>query len=227
MANKLELYYDLDASAKVVALEAVKHIGSLQQKIVTDIVEIGRTLLRVKEVIGHGNFLSWVDAEFDFTVRSAQNFMRVAERFGSNTKCISHLPLNTVYRLAAPGVPDDLRDRIIARLDGGEVMKQFEIESDIRDSRRVALLERGEAKKSPRTRARAKNLRDRERADRSLAMNKHRENERRESDQRASAADIIVVNLKDVQLDQLLVLMKDDQRISRLDLIQARERAGR
>ena len=49
-------YAGLDPATEKVARSAVAHIKGLQQRIVTDIAEIGRTLLRVKEAVGHGGF---------------------------------------------------------------------------------------------------------------------------------------------------------------------------
>ncbi len=224
MANKLEIYAGLDTPAQIVAREAVEHIGSLQQRLITDIIEIGRTLLRVKETVGHGHFLPWLRGEFDWTERTAQNFMSAAERFGPNPKCVSHLPLATVYRLAAPGTPDDLREKIIARLEGGEAVKPDEIASQITDARRAAQRERKEAKKSPRARARAKMLRDRQHADDAAATAKHQEDQDRRSLHRASAADLIVSSLKSADRDRLLALLEDVQYLGRKDLLDARSR---
>ncbi|MGH7222012.1 MAG: DUF3102 domain-containing protein, partial [Gemmataceae bacterium] len=53
------------------------------QKTIEDIIEVGTELLTVKEVVGHGHFGEWLRAEFGWTIRTAQNFMSVAERFGA------------------------------------------------------------------------------------------------------------------------------------------------
>ena len=67
-----------------------------------DVVEIGRELIAVKEAIGHGNFTPWLNEQFGWTERTARNYMSVAEQFASKRKCVSGLPLATVYKLAAP-----------------------------------------------------------------------------------------------------------------------------
>lgn len=226
MANELDIYAGLDTRAQVVARKAVEHIGSLQQRLITDIVEIGRTLLRVKETVGHGHFLPWLREEFDWTERTAQNFMSTAERFGPNPKCVSHLPLATVYRLAAPGTPDDLREKIIARLEEGEAVKPDEIASQITDARRAAQREREEAKKSPRARAGVKMLRGRRQAKYAAATAREQEGLRRLSLNRASAADLIVKGLTSAELDRLLAMLEDVQLIGRREILDARFRAN-
>lgn len=50
-----------------------------------DMAKLGRDLAMVKEKLGHGNFLDWIKAEFDMTVRTAQKFMRVYQTFGSKS----------------------------------------------------------------------------------------------------------------------------------------------
>lgn len=76
--------------------------------------EIGRDLIRVKELLGHGNFLPWIKDEFGMSTDSAQNFMRVAEQFGKNGS-IPLLPPTVLYALAAPSTPDEVKDEIIDR----------------------------------------------------------------------------------------------------------------
>ena len=55
----MSAYAGLDPVAEKVARSAVAHIKGLQQRLVTDIAEIGRTLLRVKQGVGHGGFPTW------------------------------------------------------------------------------------------------------------------------------------------------------------------------
>ena len=83
------------------------------QKTLDDLIEVGRELLGVKEAVGHGHFGAWLKAEFGWTERTAQNLMSVAERFGSNPKLISDLPIQptAAYLLEAPSVPDEARRR--------------------------------------------------------------------------------------------------------------------
>lgn len=231
MSGDVVVYDGLDRKAEKIAREAVVHISGIQQRLVTDIVEIGNTLIRVKDAVGHGHFLPWLKAEFDWTERTAQNYMSVAERFGSNAKCLSHLPLATVYKLAAPTTPDELRDEIVGKLESGEPVKPSDIADELIEVSRAVQRERAEArklaKKSPEARARAIARREREKAEAARTRAKlQEERERRDAD-RAAAADLIVKRLAPNDLAQLLDLLRGQSYVGADDLMAAQERAKR
>lgn len=226
-----DIYRELEAPARKIAQDAVPHIAKLHRRVVTDSAEIGATLLRVKEAIGHGNFGPWLKAEFNWTERTAQNLMSVAERFGSNTKHVSHLPLSTVYRLAAPSTPDAVREKIVHRLAEGEAVAPDEIADEISTARREAERDRREAKLPAKRRARLKA--DRERQAREFALEQERREAQRALHDEATreAAALIVSKLAPADLDRLLALMAVKQgahpasptmRLMREDLEKAR-----
>ncbi len=109
-----------DAADKV--RSSAEKIRLTVQKTIEDIIEVGQELLAVKESLGHGHFGAWLRAEFGWTVRTAQNFMSVADQFGGNTKVISHLPIDptAAYLLAAPSAPDEARQTAVERAEGGQ-----------------------------------------------------------------------------------------------------------
>src|SRR5689334_22913215 len=55
------------------------------------VFEIGQQLNLAKQALGHGHFEEWLSAEFDWTDRTAQSYMRVAEVFGDKTETVSVL----------------------------------------------------------------------------------------------------------------------------------------
>jgi len=77
------------------------------------IVSVGQSLMKVKEVLEHGQFQEWLSAEFEMTYRMALNFMRVAERFGDKSEIISHLPVTILYELAAPSTSDEVVEGVL------------------------------------------------------------------------------------------------------------------
>lgn len=80
------------------------------------IIEIGRTLIEVKSREGmHGHFGEWLESEFSWTPRTAQNFMAVAESFGSKSETVSHFSARALYALASGNVPEPIREEFIAR----------------------------------------------------------------------------------------------------------------
>ena len=55
----------------------------LMKRTAQGIIEIGQKLIEVKKRLGHGRFLDWLSAEFDWHRDTANKFMHVAERFDS------------------------------------------------------------------------------------------------------------------------------------------------
>jgi hypothetical protein len=99
---------------------AADRIWERVKKTVEDIIEVGNDLLAIKEALDHGQFLPWLKAEFGWSERTAQNFMRVAEQFKSAK--IADLPIqpSAAYYLAAPSVPDDARQKAVEKAEAGE-----------------------------------------------------------------------------------------------------------
>jgi hypothetical protein len=63
-------------------------------------LEIGRRLMRAKELLPHGHFLSWARTQFGWTPRHIQNHVLLAE----NAKRVSHLPVGASLRLALASI---------------------------------------------------------------------------------------------------------------------------
>ena len=99
-------------------------IRSRMAKTVQNIFEIGRDLVDVKNKLDHGVFQHWVQSELGISSRTAQNFMNAADRLGSKSEIISHLPLTVVYALAAPSMPDDVRDALLKLAENGDLITE-------------------------------------------------------------------------------------------------------
>jgi hypothetical protein len=84
-------------------------------------IQIGKELLAVKETLPHGQFLPWLKAEFGWAERTATNFIAVADQFGKSA-IIADLPIQptAAYLLAAPAVPDEVREAAIEKAKAGE-----------------------------------------------------------------------------------------------------------
>jgi hypothetical protein len=162
------------------------------------IIETGRDLLAMKELLEHGQFQEWLHAEFTWTDRTARNYMQVVEQFADKTEIISDLPPTEVYRLASPSTPPSVRDAVVSRLEAGERIEPVEVRELVRvakeDNRRV----KAEAKMSPRQRK----TREQRRAEEERASQEYRR--RQEATEQAVAelanflADILGPALPDV-----------------------------
>ena len=71
--------------------ELTKSVKDARGSRLAVIVEISGTLRRAKELLGHGNFLPWLKAEFRC---SARNYMSLAAHFQDKTAnfCFRHCP---------------------------------------------------------------------------------------------------------------------------------------
>lgn len=115
--------YDLlEGEAAEQARSSAERIREKVKRTIEDIIEVGKELLAVKEVVGHGNFGAWLRAEFGWTDRTARNFMAVAEQFGPKTETLSEMKIDptAAYLLAAPSAPDEARQQAIERAEAGE-----------------------------------------------------------------------------------------------------------
>jgi hypothetical protein len=93
-------------NARTLARHATE-IRRLGKQVVSDVIEIGRLLVESKELVGHGDWLSWLEREFQWTDDTALNYMRVHELAKNrNFRDLSHIPLSGLYLLAAPSTPE-------------------------------------------------------------------------------------------------------------------------
>ena len=76
-------YGALDASTCEFVQDRTERIKTLVKRSGQDIIDIGQSLIEVKERLDHGQFLAWLEAEFHWSERTARNLMAVAERFKS------------------------------------------------------------------------------------------------------------------------------------------------
>jgi Protein of unknown function (DUF3102) len=94
------------------------------------IVEIGGTLRRAKELLGHGNFLPWPKAEFRWSERTVRKYMSVAAHFQDKTANFADLDLGTARELI-----DSPAEPIMRRAEAGETISQEEVKAAVRISR--------------------------------------------------------------------------------------------
>jgi hypothetical protein len=153
-------YESLSPDVADAARKAAVDIRELVRRQIADVIEAGRALLRVKEDLPHGAFGPWLSLEFGWTVRTAQNYMSAAERFGANAQHVSHLPVRAVYALSAPSTPDAARQALVAQVERGDRPTEVEVQQLIRVHKRAEVQARQAARAKARA-ARAKAAKDR------------------------------------------------------------------
>lgn len=115
-------YEALEAGVKIVVQQCTSEIKTILRRSTLDIFEIGQRLIDVKETLGHGYFLDWVKAEFEWDERTARRYMNVAGTFGPKSDTVSDLDITptALYVLAAPSTPDSARNEALARAEAGQ-----------------------------------------------------------------------------------------------------------
>jgi hypothetical protein len=122
-----------DACAlRLAADKLTEKIGALnnsmheaQRRVALAAADIGADLVKVKDRLPHGTFGGWCRSELGIEPRTAQNYMNAARLLGSlppeARETISLLPPATIYALAAPGLPDDIRAGVLTKVVAGEM----------------------------------------------------------------------------------------------------------
>jgi hypothetical protein len=103
---------------------ATVRIRERMKRTVEDVIQIGRDLIKVKAVLGHGVFGKWLKTELGWSHKTSERFVSVAETFGPIFDNLSILPLqpSAAYVLAAPSVPVEARQMAITRAQAGETI---------------------------------------------------------------------------------------------------------
>lgn len=113
-----QLPYDLD---RLLAERAVA-IHALVKRTLKDVVEVGRHLSEVRNLVDHGRWLAWIETEFGWSDQTARRFIHVYTLSTDpklNTVLNLDLPFNTLYQLAAPRAVA-AREEIAEWIEAGE-----------------------------------------------------------------------------------------------------------
>ena len=117
----LSLVQAEEAALAPVLAEQAEAIRVLGRRVVEDAIEIGRRLAECKEMLGHGDWLPWLEREFQWSERTARNFMQMHELSMKSANIAElDLPLTGFYLLAAPSTSEAVRNDVLARAEAGE-----------------------------------------------------------------------------------------------------------
>jgi hypothetical protein len=133
---------ETDFDYAVVPAENVAEINKLVSRIKAShkrhleaVYEIGADLLRAKELLGHGNFLPWLQAEFRWSDRTANNYMSIARFFQGKSANFADLDIGTAAALASRSTPAKVRKELLERADAGEIITRDEVKERLAAAR--------------------------------------------------------------------------------------------
>jgi hypothetical protein len=125
-----------EAAAPALADHA-QAIRSLGKRVLSDILEIGERLAKVRQLIGHGHWSAWLKTEFGWSDETARRFINVFELAKSHTVLDLDLSLGALYVLAAPSTPTEIREEILARCKEGESFSRAGVRRVVSEARAV------------------------------------------------------------------------------------------
>lgn len=129
-------YSDLTPDTRTIVEAATDRLHTLERKTGEQIIEMGRELIRVKAALDHGQFGSWIDAEFGWSRDTAQRFMNVAQVFGGRE--MPHgavFQAKALYALASSNTPQIIRDEFIAKAEAGERVTHKDVKERVNRSK--------------------------------------------------------------------------------------------
>ena len=90
-------------------------IITLKNQTAENIILMGQKFIEAKKLIPHGGWGEWLESKVGFSQRTANQFMRIAQEYGSNSQAISNLEATKIYLLMELPVED--RDNFISQND--------------------------------------------------------------------------------------------------------------
>lgn len=103
------------------------------RKTAQDIWEIGQSLAEVRAQLKHGQFETWLKAEFGWSRRTADNFINVYETFGNRANLAQiDIATSALYLLAAPSTPENLREQYLQEAKTGKRITHKELVHNIK-----------------------------------------------------------------------------------------------
>jgi hypothetical protein len=121
--EEVELFFDysrIDEKARSQVMEAARDIKPRLKSLAREIFTIGRHLNAAKALLPHGEWQSWLQDEFNLSVRSAQNFMAVDNRLSGKNANFAFLDPSALYLLAAASTPEQAVTAVEEQLSEGQ-----------------------------------------------------------------------------------------------------------
>lgn len=126
-------YGQVEEQHRELVQRAALEIRSRLKRTVEDMIEIGRQLNEVQELLGRRQFYDWAQNEFGMSRGSVFEFVQIATRFGGNPSNFERILPSVVRRLALPSVPDEAvnavlwasRDKALPFKDAMAIVKPY------------------------------------------------------------------------------------------------------
>ncbi|MEH2072598.1 MAG: DUF3102 domain-containing protein [Nostoc sp.] len=125
-------YEILDSEQRIVIQQRTGEIKERLRRSAQDIWEIGHKLAEVRSQLKHGQFETWLKAEFGWSRRTAYNFINVYEALAEPASLAQiNIATSALYLLAAPSTPQNVREEILQRAHEGKTITYETIRQEI------------------------------------------------------------------------------------------------
>ena len=124
-------YDELDNETRLLVGQRTSEIKNLIHHSAQDIFDIGQKLIEVKEKLGHGRFLIWLNTEFNWSKSAARQFMQVARQFKRGNFTDLNIAASALYLLASNTTSVAARQEALERAAQGEIINRSEAKSII------------------------------------------------------------------------------------------------
>ena len=137
-AESTNFSYDaLDSETRFLIGQRTSEIKNLIHRSAQDIFDIGQKLIEVKEKLGHGSFLIWLNAEFNWSQSAARKFMQVARQFQMVNFTDLNIATSALYLLAY-NTSFSARQEALERATQGEIISYSEAKSIIGQHKKIS-----------------------------------------------------------------------------------------
>ncbi|PSB25036.1 DUF3102 domain-containing protein [Chlorogloea sp. CCALA 695] len=130
-------YTMLEPEIKIVVQQRTSEIKSLIHRSAQDIFDIGQKLIEVKEKLGHGRFVMWLNTEFNWSKSAAQRFMQVARQFKRGNFTDLKIASSALYLLASSNTSIAARQEALQRATQGEIINYSAAKSIIAQHKKI------------------------------------------------------------------------------------------
>ncbi|EAZ91258.1 DUF3102 domain-containing protein [Crocosphaera chwakensis] len=115
-------YQQLNPQVRHEIQELTLDIRNRLRRCAQDIYIIGDHLCKIKQQLKHGQFRTWLKAEFDWSVSAANKFMQVSQQFQLNDLETVEISPSALYILAAPSTPEEVRTQALEKAKQGKTI---------------------------------------------------------------------------------------------------------
>jgi Protein of unknown function (DUF3102) len=129
-------YEALDLQQRSIVEQRTREIRERLQHSAQAIWEIGQKLADVRSQLKYGQFEAWLKAEFDWSRRTAYNFINVYEAFNERANLAQiDIATSALYLLAAPSTSQEIRAEFLQRAKEGETITHKKLSQVIKEGK--------------------------------------------------------------------------------------------